>query len=90
MVSPFVQRITGISARALKEPKISLLKTRKKLVHKTENLLISRTRKQNRSQETVTDKEIRVIGLKRSGNHGIMGWIEKQSTGVVVHLNFVK
>lgn len=38
------------------------------------------------SDEVVNDKEIRVFGLKRSGNHGIINWIEKQEIDAL-HLN---
>ncbi|MDY7012685.1 MAG: hypothetical protein SVX43_03635 [Cyanobacteriota bacterium] len=35
----------------------------------------------------INQKEIRVIGIKRSGNHAIINWIAKQQTGEVKHLN---
>ncbi|MEQ8465416.1 hypothetical protein [Coleofasciculus sp. E1-EBD-02] len=37
--------------------------------------------------EIVNQKEIRVVGLKRSGNHAIINWIRKQHHGEVWHLN---
>jgi len=39
------------------------------------------------SPEIVNQKEIRVVGLKRSGNHAIINWIRKQHHGEVWHLN---
>lgn len=39
------------------------------------------------SQEIINKKEIRVVGLKRSGNHAIINWIKKQQTGNVLFLN---
>lgn len=35
----------------------------------------------------VNQKEIRVVGLKRSGNHAIINWIAKQQEGHIKHLN---
>lgn len=35
----------------------------------------------------VNEKEIRVIGLRRSGNHAIMNWIRKQHKGEVFYIN---
>jgi hypothetical protein len=43
----------------------------------------------NQSTEIINQKEIRVIGLRRSGNHAIINWICKQSTGAIKHLNNV-
>ncbi len=37
--------------------------------------------------EIVNQKEIRIVGLRRSGNHAIINWIRKQATGKVRHLN---
>ena len=37
--------------------------------------------------EIVNQKEIRVVGLKRSGNHAIINWIRKHHHGEVWHLN---
>ena len=38
-------------------------------------------------QEIVNEKEIRIVGLRRTGNHGIINWIKKQHAGQVWHLN---
>lgn len=35
----------------------------------------------------VNDKELRIHGLRRTGNHAIINWIVKQATGTVVHIN---
>ena len=42
---------------------------------------------QKRLAEIVNKKEIRVIGLRRSGNHAIINWMVKQQSGYVSHLN---
>jgi len=44
---------------------------------------------QQQLSEVVNQKEIRIIGLRRSGNHAIINWIRRQATGVVRHLNKV-
>lgn len=38
----------------------------------------------------VNQKEIRVIGLRRTGNHAIMNWIRKQQPGEVFYINNAK
>ena len=43
--------------------------------------------KRDRLAETVNKKEIRVVGLRRTGNHAIVNWIRQQHTGKVFHLN---
>lgn len=45
---------------------------------------------QQSSSTVVNQKEIRIIGLKRNGNHAVINWIEKQATGFVVHLNDIR
>lgn len=40
--------------------------------------------------EVVNKKEIRIVGLRRSGNHAIINWIRKQQKGEVLHLNNVR
>lgn len=35
----------------------------------------------------INNKEIRVIGLRRSGNHAIMNWVRKQHSGEVFFIN---
>ena len=41
------------------------------------------------SKDIINQKEIRVIGLKRSGNHGIITWIRRHYNEYVRHLNNV-
>lgn len=40
-------------------------------------------------QETINQKEIRAVGMRRTGNHAIITWIERQQPGTVCHLNNV-
>jgi hypothetical protein len=37
--------------------------------------------------QIINQKEIRVVGLRRTGNHAIINWIRKQQTGSLEHLN---
>ncbi|MEM8614265.1 MAG: hypothetical protein AAGF93_19760 [Cyanobacteria bacterium P01_H01_bin.105] len=41
-------------------------------------------------KEVINQKELRVVGLRRTGNHAIITWLEQQHTGVIRHLNNVK
>lgn len=42
------------------------------------------------TQPIVNGKEIRVVGLRRSGNHAIINWIGKQAKGNSIFINHVK
>lgn len=48
---------------------------------------ISRLSSQTANEEIVNQKEFRISGLRRTGNHAIINWIIKQSEGTVVHFN---
>lgn len=39
------------------------------------------------SEKIVNQREIRLVGLKRSGNHAIVDWLRQQLSGKVIHLN---
>ena len=41
------------------------------------------------SQRTINQKEIRVIGLRRTGNHAVINWIISQQAGKSFHINNV-
>jgi hypothetical protein len=42
---------------------------------------------QSNEEEIVNEKEMRVVGMRRSGNHAIINWIWKQQGDGVMHLN---
>lgn len=44
----------------------------------------------HRLNTVVNHKEIRIVGLRRTGNHAIINWIRKQHCGEVWHLNSVR
>ncbi|MEL6604707.1 MAG: hypothetical protein AAFP20_15955 [Cyanobacteria bacterium J06614_10] len=39
--------------------------------------------------ETINQKELQVIGMRRTGNHAVLNWIQQQQTGEVLLLNNV-
>ncbi len=41
------------------------------------------------NNEIINQKEIRIVGIKRSGNHGIITWIRRHYQDHVLHLNKV-
>lgn len=52
---------------------------------------LKRTLTQKHALELIiNEKELRVIGLRRTGNHGIMNWIKYQHDDKVFHLNNIK
>lgn len=60
-----------------------LRKVKKDLKYNLQDLV----RSFNQSSAVINDQEIRVIGLRRSGNHAIINWIWKQHGEDVTHLN---
>lgn len=80
--------------------KLSNSKFRKKLgypfrrsLQKTHHALEDSSRSlvyNSSTQSTVNEREIRVIGLRRSGNHAIINWIGKQAKGNSIFINHVK
>ena len=63
-----------------------LRKAKRNLTYELHDIYRTITQQHILSQ-IVNEKEIRVIGLRRSGNHAIINWIRKQHTGEVWHLN---
>ncbi len=57
----------------------------RQLSQQMRSLLIDRAS----SLKVINQKEIRVTGLRRTGNHAIIHWIEQQQLGHVRHLNNV-
>ncbi len=63
-----------------------LRKTKIEIEHKTRNIIRVVTRR-SELNKIVNEKEIRVVGLKRSGNHAIINWIRKQFPEYILFLN---
>ncbi|MGB3694512.1 MAG: hypothetical protein WA999_17490 [Spirulinaceae cyanobacterium] len=61
-------------------------KLKRKLEHRTEDLVRTLTQRHIWS-EVVNQQEIRIVGLKRTGNHAIINWLEPQGKGKIKHIN---
>ena len=48
-----------------------------------------RLAQRSQPQEIINQKELRVVGMRRTGNHAIITWIERQQPGTAYHLNNV-
>lgn len=48
-----------------------------------------RLTQRRQQQEKVNQKEMRVVGMRRTGNHALLSWIEQQQPGETRHLNNV-
>lgn len=72
---------------AIKDPQTAFYRFKRgNLVHSIQDAM--RIVQPNRKKtEVINIKEIRIIGLRRSGNHAIINWINKQEKGVVWCLN---
>ncbi|MGB7058217.1 MAG: hypothetical protein WBD58_10980 [Geitlerinemataceae cyanobacterium] len=64
-------------------------KIKSRIKHGGEDLL-GLIQKTHLYSSIINQKEIRAVGLKRTGNHAILKWVKSQETGVVEHLNNVK
>jgi hypothetical protein len=64
-----------------------LAKIQRKLRHEIDDTIRSLSNKQ--SSEVINQTEMRIVGLKRSGNHAITNWIIKQNTKKVFYINDV-
>ncbi|OZH53967.1 hypothetical protein AFK68_14040 [Hydrocoleum sp. CS-953] len=78
----------SLIVKALKKPNLAFKKGKRYLAHNIEDFIRILTQKDKLS-EIVNQKEIRVTGMKRTGNHAIMNWVKSQHTGEVGFLNNV-
>ncbi len=74
--------------KALKKPNLALKKSKRYLAHNIDDFIRMLTQ-QDKLSEIVNQKEIRVAGMKRTGNHAIINWVKSQHTGEVGFLNNV-
>ncbi|WP_287525427.1 hypothetical protein [Okeania sp. SIO2C2] len=74
--------------KALKKPNLALKKGKRFLAHNLEDVIRIITQ-QHKLSEIVNQKEIRVAGMKRSGNHAIINWVKSQQNGDVGFINNV-
>lgn len=78
-----------LSSASLKIPQKLARKIKRKLEHETEDLVRSFTQRHIWS-EVVNQKEIRIVGLRRTGNHAIINWLKPQPQGKIRHINNLK
>ena len=72
--------------KALRKPGYASKKLSRKIKHVFQDTV--RFRSQNpETWSVVNQTEIRMIGLRRSGNHALIDWIKKQKTGEFKHIN---
>ncbi|NET43927.1 hypothetical protein [Okeania sp. SIO2B3] len=72
--------------KALKKPHLAWKKSKGFLVHNVEDFIRIITQ-QHKLSEIVNQKEIRVLGMRRCGNHAIINWIKSQQTGKCQFIN---
>ena len=84
-----LQRMKWLASKAVENPTLAINRASSILSHRIENVVADFSR-QPTTPNIINRKEIRVIGMRRSGNHAIINWIEKQETGKVVHLNDIR
>jgi hypothetical protein len=69
-----------------KLPKKILKRARRFFVHSSHD--VSRLLAYNPQKSPITNqKELRVIGLRRTGNHAIIEWLKAQQAGKIEHIN---
>ena len=78
----------SLIVKALKKPNLALKKGKRYLAHNLEDFIRMLTQ-QDKLSEIVNQKEIRVAGMKRTGNHAIINWVKSQHTGEVGFINNV-
>ncbi|MGD1805710.1 hypothetical protein ACP6PL_09770 [Dapis sp. BLCC M126] len=78
----------SLIVKALKKPNLAFKKGKRFLAHNLEDFIRILTQ-QDKLLEIVNQKEIRVAGMKRTGNHAIINWVKSQHTGEVGFLNNV-
>ncbi|NES79307.1 MULTISPECIES: hypothetical protein [unclassified Okeania] len=74
--------------KALKKPNLALKKGKRFVAHNLEDVIRIITQ-QHKLSEIVNQKEIRVAGMKRSGNHAIINWVKSQQNSDVGFINNV-
>lgn len=72
---------------AIQNPSQSLYRAKRgNLVHGIQDA-VRQIKQHHKRSEIINQKEIRVIGLRRTGNHALINWIAQQQNGVVWCLN---
>jgi hypothetical protein len=80
---------SNLISKVIKQPGFALHILKQKINNEAEDLLRSIFQK-NRWSQIINQKEIRIAGMRRTGNHAIISWMEAQEEGKVWHLNNLK
>ena len=72
--------------KAIKNPTGALRKLRDDLTDYLEEVVKTLSPRPSPS-EIINQKEIRIVGLRRTGNHAITNWIKKQERGKIGYIN---
>jgi hypothetical protein len=78
--------MTSLLLKALRSPHKAVQKAMVLLDHQRQDWVRSRTQAAQFSQ-VINQREIRIVGLRRTGNHAIITWVREQATGTDRHLN---
>ena len=78
----------GLIVKGLKKPNLALKKSKVFLANYLEDFIRILTQ-QDKLSEIVNQKEIRVAGMRRTGNHTIINWVKSQHAGKVEFINNV-
>jgi hypothetical protein len=79
--------VEALKNKILSQPPYAFTRAKDRLLYGLEDLTRSMLKQHTSSKEVINTKEIRVIGLRRSGNHAIINWMQKQQAGTIEHLN---
>lgn len=88
-MSQILQRMKWLTSKAVEDPNLAINRASSILYNRIEDVVSDFTR-QSTTPNIINRKEIKVVGMRRSGNHAIINWIEKQEIGKVVHLNDIR
>ena len=80
--------LISLIVKGLKKPNLALKKSKVFLANYLEDFIRILTQ-QDKLSEIVNQKEIRVAGMRRTGNHTIINWVKSQHTGKVEFINNV-
>ncbi|MGK7951238.1 MAG: hypothetical protein AB4368_21255 [Xenococcaceae cyanobacterium] len=84
--------LPSFANKIAKNPSFAIYKLKQKIENELEDIYRSVTQK-NIWSKNINQKEIRIAGLRRTGNHAIISWIQAQekllNKGAVFHINNV-
>lgn len=84
--------LPSLAHKIVKNPSFAIYKFKQKINNELEDIYRGVTQRNIWSQ-VINQKEIRIAGLRRTGNHAILSWIQaqekEQNKGEVYHLNNV-